>query len=210
MANTSRLLFVGNSFTFRNDLPGLIAQLAPVPIQTQMIVAGGASLRQHINSGAVQAALDNAPWDRVILQEQSTLPFKSPARFAESVRELDELIRGHGAQTALYQTWARQNAPETQDALSGEYAKMAQELGALLVPVGEAWQAVLREWPEAPLYDADGSHPSPAGSYLAACVFAAALWQKNPIGAPLPEKLKIEDAARLQTAAWRTLDSGCD
>ena len=209
MANTSRLLFVGNSFTFRNDLPGLIAQMAPVPIETQMIVSGGASLRQHINSGAVQAALESASWDWVVLQEQSTLPIKSPARFADSVREMHALITAHGAQTALYQTWARKNAPETQNVLSSEYAKLATELGARLVPVGAAWQGVLHEKPDAPLYDTDGSHPSPVGSYLAACVFVAALWAKNPSGAPVPDalKMKSEDATLLQKAAWRAAKS---
>ena len=175
----TRLLFVGNSFIFRNDLPALVQQLAPVPLETQTVVAGGASLRQHINSGAVKAALANAKWNYVILQEQSTLPIKNPARFAANVRELHELISTHGATTALYQTWARQNAPETQQPLSAAYADLARELGVLLIPVGDAWHSALRENPKAPLFDADGSHPSLAGSQLAASVFAQTLWKSN-------------------------------
>jgi lysophospholipase L1-like esterase len=127
----------------------------------------------------VKAALANTKWDYAVLQEQSTLPIKNPARFAANVRELDEMIRAHGARTALYQTWARQNAPQTQQALSAAYADLAHELGALLIPVGDAWQNALRENPAAPLFDADGSHPSLAGSQLAARVFAEALWKRN-------------------------------
>src|SRR5512135_2633891 len=49
---TTRMLFVGNSYTARHDLPALVAQLGaeavpPVPIETQAITAGGASLRRH-------------------------------------------------------------------------------------------------------------------------------------------------------------------
>ncbi len=207
MTNTSRLLFVGNSYTFRNDLPGLIAQMAPMPLESSSIVAGGASLRRHINSGEVAAALGDSRWDFVVLQEQSTLPLKNAARFGAGVRELDAIIRAHGAKTALYQTWARQNAPDTQDALSAEYANLARELGALLVPVGAAWQNVLRNAPNTPLFDADGSHPSPLGSYLAACVFTAALWQRNPLGLALPDGVTIsnEHAALLQNAAWQAV-----
>jgi hypothetical protein len=205
MNNISRLLFVGNSYIFRNDLPGLITQMAPCAVESQSIVAGGASLRRHINSGAVITALGESEWDFVVLQEQSTLPLKNAARFGASVRELDELIRAHGARTALYQTWARQNAPESQNALSDEYAKLATELGALLVPVGTAWQDVLQKRPNATLFDPDGSHPTPLGSYLAACVFVATLWKTDPRGLEMPQNLKIDaaDAEFVQNAAWQ-------
>ncbi len=205
-SSVSRLLFVGNSFTFRHDLPGLMAQMAPQSIESQMIVAGGASLRLHLNSGAVQTALAEK-WDIVILQEQSTLPIKNTKRFHENVREMQELISETGAQTALYQTWARQNAPATQDTLNIAYENIGREIGALLIPVGAAWQAALAVQNDLPLYDSDGSHPSPLGSYLAACVFVAKLWQKDARGLLVPEALKIEEshAALVRDAAWQAL-----
>ena len=203
----ARLLFVGNSYTFRNDLPGLVAQLAPHRVETRNIVAGGASLRRHINSGAVAAALEAEDWDVVILQEQSTLPVKNASRFAASVRELNALIIAHGARTALYQTWARQNAPESQSVLSESYAELAAELGALLIPVGEVWSNVLETHPALQLFDADGSHPAPLGSYLAACVFTAKLWNLNPQSLTVPAALKIsvEQAAVARTSAANCL-----
>src|SRR5512136_413033 len=88
---SSRILFVGNSYTSRNDLPRLVSALAatalqPRQVHTQAIVAGGASLKRHWNSGKVHEALATSTWDYVVLQEQSTLPFKSPQRYHESVR----------------------------------------------------------------------------------------------------------------------------
>ncbi|HEY0076048.1 MAG TPA: DUF4886 domain-containing protein [Abditibacteriaceae bacterium] len=209
MTAFSRLLFVGNSYTFRNDLPGLIAQMAPHEIASQSIVAGGASLRLHLNKGEVAKTLNESNWDIVILQEQSTLPVKNCKRFHENVRELHQIIKGHDAPTALYQTWARKNAPETQEALSSAYESIAEEIGALLIPVGKAWQIALKMQPDTPLFDADGSHPSSLGSYLAACVFVAALWQKDPRGLTVPEDLQIEDAhtALVRDAAWQSLQA---
>jgi hypothetical protein len=209
MASFSRLLFIGNSYTFRNDLPGLIAQMAPHEITTRTIVAGGASLRLHLNKGSIANALDEAKWDIVILQEQSTLPLKNAARFHQNVRDCHALIEESGAQTALYQTWARQNAPETQDALSAAYETIAKEIGARLIPVGKAWKGTLKMQPNVPLFDADGSHPSLLGSYLAACVFAATFWDKDPRGLPLHNDLNLDDehASVVRDAAWQAMQN---
>ena len=209
MASFSRLLFIGNSYTFRNDLPELIAQMAPHEITTQSIVAGGASLRLHLNKGSVTKALDNSDWDWVVLQEQSTLPLKNPARFHQNVRDCQQIIEEFDAQTALYQTWARQSAPETQEALNAAYDSIASEIGALLIPVGKAWQGALKMQPDVPLFDTDGSHPSTLGSYLAACVFVAMLWDKDPRGLIVPGSLDIDskNASLVRDAAWQAIQS---
>jgi hypothetical protein len=175
----TRILFIGNSFTQRNDLPGLIARLAAAhgrQVSHELISAGGASLRRHWNAGQALARIESGEFDYVVLQEQSTLPIKSPARMAESVRLFDAAIKQAKAKTVLYMTWARQLAPETQQAITDAYESLGKELGAIVVPVGKAWQRFLHRHSEPALYDRDGSHPSPAGSYLAACVFAATLW----------------------------------
>jgi hypothetical protein len=191
-----RILFIGNSFTARNDLPSLLtamaAQAQPAKvIESQAILANGASLRQHWNAGTAAETIRQSKWDYVVLQEQSTLPIKNATRFHENVRLLHEVIQECGATTVLYLTWARQNAPETQENLSTATHQIAAELGALVAPVGCAWQAALQQDTALPLHDKDGSHPSPLGSYLAACVFYAALLKQNPTGLPAPEAVKV-------------------
>ena len=179
------VLFIGNSFTARNDVPTLIAQLAAArghALTHRLIQAGGASLRMHWNKGEAQRAIAESRWDRVVLQEQSTLPIKNPRRMHENVRLFDEVIRASGAQTVLYLTWARRHAPETQALITRAYREIGAELGAAVAPVGEAWERVLQTPGHPDLYDADGSHPSLAGSYLAACVLFATLYGENPVG----------------------------
>ena len=83
-----KALFVGNSFTARNDLPGLVAQLAAAwgrRLEHRLISAGGASLRTHWNAGVALEAIQGGQYDHVVLQEQSTLPIKNARRMHENV-----------------------------------------------------------------------------------------------------------------------------
>jgi hypothetical protein len=206
-----QILFIGNSFTARNDLPGLIAGLAAArgkSIRHRLISAGGASLRAHWNAGTARKAINDGPYDLVVLQEQSTLPVKNAKRMRENVQLFDEAIRAAGAKTVLYMTWARRHEPEAQQAITDAYTSIGQELGATVVPVGVAWQSFLRKYDQPALHDRDQSHPTLAGSYLAACVFLTVLFNENPVGidsavAGLEEK----DRVLLQKVAWQACQS---
>lgn len=197
---------MGNSFTGRNGLPGLVAGLAGergAGVEYRLISAGGASLRQHLNAGVALEAIAQGGYDVVVLQEQSTLPGKNAARMHEAVREFHAAIEAAGAQTALYLTWARRNAPEGQQAITSAYATIAAEVGATLVPVGIVWERFLAHQDSLVLHDKDGSHPAPAGSYLAACVFLIALLGEDPVGIEHPVKgLDAHTTGLLQQAAW--------
>ncbi|HEY7309175.1 MAG TPA: hypothetical protein VH643_07360 [Gemmataceae bacterium] len=155
-------LFIGNSFTARNDLPGLVAQLAAARgrrLEHRLISAGGASLRTHWNAGVALEAIQGGQYDHVVLQEQSTLPIKNARRMHENVRLFDEAIKAAGAQTALYMTWARRNAPQSQQTITDAYVGIGRELAATVVPVGLAWQRFLGKHDEPVLHDKDQSHP---------------------------------------------------
>jgi hypothetical protein len=201
------ILFIGNSFTQRNDLPGLLAAMAQergVHIRHNLISAGGASLRTHWNSGRAAKEIEAGDYDYVVLQEQSTLPVKNPKRMAENVRLFDEAVKQAGAKTVLYMTWARQFASESRTAITDAYNFIGEEIGALVVPVGDAWQKFVVKHKQPTLYDRDQSHPSLAGSYFAACVFMAALLKVNPVGIVAGGAgLDESDRKILQTAAWK-------
>lgn len=206
------VLFIGNSFTARNDVPRLIERLAASrghELRHDLVSAGGASLRAHWNKGAAAELIRSAGYDCVVLQEQSTLPVKNARRMHENISLFDGIIRASGATTALYLTWARRNAPESQEAITSAYVTIAEELGARVVPVGVAWESLLGEADPPVLHDRDMSHPSPAGSYLAACVFFAVLFKASPVGIPIaPAGVPDEVAARLQRTAWAAARSG--
>lgn len=172
-----RLLFIGNSYTARNDLPGRLQRLARVlgrTISVRLIAAGGASLKRHWNAAGTIEAL-NEGWDACVLQEQSTLPIRNPARYFESVRLFDQAIRASGGRTVLYLPWHRQGEAAHWPALSDAVLSIAREIGAAAVPVGIAWRIALARDPTLPLYAPDGSHPTALGTTLAALTFAIAL-----------------------------------
>jgi hypothetical protein len=204
-------LFIGNSFTARNDLPGLVASLAAArghKLAHRLISAGGASLRTHWNSGEAAKAIRECKYDAVILQEQSTLPVKNARRMHENIRLFDEAIKAAGAMTVLYMTWARQHAPESQQAITDAYNDIGRELGATVMPVGTAWQQFLAKHDQPALHDKDQSHPSPAGSYLAACVFLAVLFGESPVGIDGEHNgLTAKVRTLLQKAAWQASKS---
>ena len=203
-----RILFIGNSYTARHDLPRLIAQLArPQVIDTELIFAGGASLRRHWNAGRAATAIARGGWDYVVLQEQSTLPVKNRLRYHENVRLFDGAIKAIHAKTMLYLTWARANALPTQDAIDGAVEEIAREIGAGVVPVGAAWRMVTAEHPQIALYLPDGSHPTAAGAYLSACVFVGVLANVDPRTLPTPPVLELDGttAEALRGAAARAI-----
>ena len=141
MAKTKRLpsiniLFIGNSFTQRNNLPELLAELAAArdaSLKHQLVSVGGASLRTHWNAVRAAKEIETGKYDYVVLQEQSTLPVRNAARMAENVRLFDEVIQRAGSKTVLYMTWARRNAPEAQAAITDAYNTIGHELGAIVV-----------------------------------------------------------------------------
>jgi hypothetical protein len=206
-----KVLFIGNSFTARNDLPGLIAKLAAArgkTLEHRLISAGGASLRTHWNAGHALKAIQSGEYDHVVLQEQSTLPVKNVKCMHESVRLFDEAIKAAGARTVLYMTWARQHEPASQETIADAYASIGRELDAAVVPVGLAWQRFLGKYDRPVLHDKDQSHPTLAGSYLAACVFLAVLFRESPVGLDGEVHGLIDkDLALLQKVAWQTWSS---
>lgn len=188
-----RILFLGNSYTYYNHLAGLVEGMARVAggraVETASVTRGGATLEVlYFDTGAL-AALRGSRWDLVVLQEHSTLGFSYqngdqvvnlPVGFHNWVRIWDAEIRAQGAHTVLLNTWARRGRPEMQPNLDWAYAAIARELGIGLIPAGTAFRNATGE----ELYQPDGSHPSEAGSYLAACAAVEILLATGCQGAP--------------------------
>ena len=184
---TIRVLFIGNSYIYVNDLPWLIQQLAESAketkrLETEMVVVGGSTLKSHWKRGKALRLLKAKQWDYVVLQEQSTLPITNPKEMYKYASLFDAEIKRVNSQTVFYLTWAKQNQPETQQILTDSYMTIARELQAKVVPVGIAWQKVQEANPKLNLYNPDQSHPSPIGSYLAACVFYKTFYQGSLVG----------------------------
>ncbi|MFN6483093.1 MULTISPECIES: SGNH/GDSL hydrolase family protein [unclassified Nostoc] len=182
-----RVLFIGNSYTYFNDLPWLTQQLAasakePKTLETEMVVVGGATLKSHWKRGKAIKRLKAKRWDYVVLQEQSNLPITNPKEMYNYATLFDAEIKRVNSQTVFYLTWAKQNQPETQQILTNSYMSIAKELKAKVAPVGIAWQKIQEANLKLNLYSSDQSHPSPIGSYVAACVFYTTFYENSPVG----------------------------
>jgi len=202
-----KVLFIGNSFTYYNNMPAMLARLTASPgsprqIQTDAVTAGGATLGQLWEWRLARKAIQDQKWDYVVLQEQSARPADNPQKMDEFVRKFDAEIRSSGAKTVLYLTWAHRGQPETQPLIDQAYFTIAKELSAQVAPVGPAWRAALARAPNIPLYQSDSRHPTATGSYLAACVFYLVLLG-HQLSCPAIEHNGIsqQDAAVARSAA---------
>lgn len=191
-----RILFIGNSYTYVNNLPAMLSRLAESSRPVRMLHGefagvGGGTLMSHWRGGRAVEMIRGGAWDYVVLQEQSMLAGSrvngrpimgdpETSGFYEAARLFDAEIKKSGARTVFYLTWARKTRPEMQARLNDAYVRIARELNALLVPAGPAWQRARQQHPGIELYVEDGSHPSSAGTFLAAAVFYATLFGDKP------------------------------
>jgi hypothetical protein len=203
-----RVLFIGNSYTFANELPEMLAALARSggrEMEVAMSAQGGWTLDTHSQSKETLEELEQRQWDYVVLQEQSVLPAQPKERersMYPAVRLLQTTIDGNGADAILFMTWGRRDGLSNegyedfgamQAELESGYMRIADELDVLVAPVGIAWQRAIERDPGLGLWSADGSHPSEIGSYLSACIFYAVITRQSPEGlayvAGMPEEL---------------------
>jgi hypothetical protein len=203
----TRVLFIGNSYIYEQDMPELLAGLAESAspkqcVETAMVVRGGATLAELWNGGEAINAIRSGDWDFVVLQEQSMTPLLDQAAMAGAVRAFNRAITASGAQTVLFLTWARQHSLQSQAQISAAYLALGRELGALVAPVGVAWARTGQLDPSIGLYAPDQSHPAPAGAYLTASVFYATLFGSSPSGLDALGAVTAEQARTLHEAAW--------
>ncbi len=187
-----RILMLGNSLTFYNDMPRMLAELTGAEVVQH--TRGGARLSEHLNPAArlgalTQAALREERWDFVVLQEMSHGPVTAPDRFFSSARRLCKQIRENGALPILYATWGYKKGGDRLKVKGWDYEWMvrgmleayhraALENVALIADVGRRFYE-LSDTQE--LYADDGVHPSEAGSRLAAETIAEVIKEHSDL-----------------------------
>lgn len=211
------ILFIGNSYTYVNDLPSVFAEVAAaqgLSVTVSSVTKGGWTLEKHASpadecGARVVAAFAENKYDYVILQEQSYRPIVKFDLFATAVHTLATMARQNGAQPILYATWGRAEgcpllaelsltSAEMTDALADAYTKVGATEDIPVAYVGRAWKAASG----ADLYHPDLSHPAPAGTYLAALTLIAKIFAVDPVQIPYtPDFLSADADALLKTAA---------
>ncbi|MBX9905469.1 MAG: hypothetical protein K2Y31_14010 [Burkholderiales bacterium] len=220
-----RVLFVGNSYFYYNASLHFHARrvaLAADPAWAKPFIyksstIAAAPLAHHniehlITPGNIGV---KDPFDMVILQGNSTdaLSEKSHASFREKAIEFNKLITGRGAMTALYMPPAhvkpsKRAGPDMMRKTEDMYVSVGNEIGALVIPTGLAFEEAYRRRPDIKLHqEYDGSHPTLLGTLLGAYTVYAALYGKSPVGNDynFHQLIAAEDAAFLQQVADDTV-----
>jgi hypothetical protein len=189
-----RVLFIGNSLTYANDLPAMVQALSEAANRPRLVYKTIAlpdySLEDHWNHGDARRAIAGGKWDVVVLQQGPSALMESRRLLVDYVRRFDGLIRGAGARTAVFMVWPSKARSKDFDGVVASYTGAAREVGALLMPGGRAWREAWRRKPDAALYASDDFHPSVAGSYLAAVVIYQQLYNDTQTRPPACLKVR--------------------
>lgn len=209
---TFRVLFVGNSLTYVNDLPRMVAALADSAgveaTYVETVAFPNYALEDHWARGDALRAIRRGGWRYVVMQQgPSSLP-ESRANLIEWAGRFAAEIRAAGAIPALYTVWPDASRIAFLPDVIESYRLAAEAAQGVVLPAGAAWQAAWRRNGAFPLYGGDGFHPSAAGTYLAAITIVGRLFDRPATGLPrgldvggARLQLSPADAALLQAAA---------
>ena len=224
--DTVKVLWIGNSYTYFNDVPEMVRNLAEsqgITIQNTTVLKGGEKLSGHLQNPVLISELEKGGWDYMIMQEFSSGPAYSTKYVMENIfpyaEAIDSIAHAFSpdVQTVFYMTWGHKNGnirqtpyPLDDDYISMQrriittYIDLSYELGAWCAPVGLAWMKVREAFPEIELYTEDNFHPSLAGSWLAANTIFTTLY-RQPYFESAPDGLAPGDGAILQRIAEETV-----
>ncbi len=216
-----KVLFLGNSYTYSNNMPQILASIADGMGDSLIYdshLPGGFTLDNHANAPLSTSKIAAGGWDYLVLQEQSQLP-AFQTYFSNGTFGMASMFRTNSpcGRIMFYMTWGRKNGDASNCAswppvctyagmdslLRLRYIEMADWHRGDISPVGAAWRWIRLNYPNIELYQSDESHPSAAGSYLAACVFYTSIFKKDPTminynyGLPLSEATALKLAAKV-------------
>jgi hypothetical protein len=222
------VLFIGNSYTYVNNLPSMVQQIGYSmgdSIFVDESTVGGYSLEDHSTYPNTLLKINQQPWDYVVLQDQSQKPSLEPGFVDTAVIPyalfLDSLIHANNActKTAFYMTWGRKYGDASncafyppvctysgmQQRLKESYLLMSDTCKAIVAPVGEAFNLSIQTDSSLNLYQSDLSHPSVEGSFLSANTIYSTITHKQVINQDYTAGLPVDTAAYLQYIAWTTV-----
>jgi hypothetical protein len=222
---TKEVLFVGNSYTFYNDLPNMVKQIALSfgdTLNYETSTPGGASFNMHSTNTTTISKINQKVWDYVVLQAQSQEPSLSTnyvnTNVYPAVQSLIDIIENNSncIEPMFFMTWGRKYGDASnctpwppvctylgmQQQLRIRYLDFTFTHDASCSPVGMAWKESIEQDSTLNLYSPDNSHPSLEGSYLSACTFYSSLFKKTSIGSSyIPNGIDSASASFLQNIA---------
>ncbi len=165
-----RILFIGNSHTYMNDLPAfvkLIAEEDGFTCDVTMLAHGGWYLADHVKEPQTRFNVVFGNYNYIVVQEHSH-PFDRIDDYRSAVKTIASWAEKAKSKLVVFATWARKDDEASQDYMNQINREIALDNDAILAPVGEGWWRYKNSWPDLELYDEDGAHASRAGSEYAA------------------------------------------
>lgn len=184
--DTLKVLFVGNSYTYMNNLPQIISIISDncdTKLITQKSCSGGARIKDHWqgNRGLrTKELISVGNYDIVVLQGQSREPINERDSLIKYSSLFCELIKEKGGKPYFFANWSRKKEPQNQKVIHDVYRSLALNTGAECVSVGLSWEMAKKARPGIELYSFDGSHPSELGTFLTGCMFVNSILNKLP------------------------------
>lgn len=219
-----KALFIGNSFTYYNDIPKITESIAKdigYDFVSESVTKGSHTLEQFSNSNdeygkIVDQKLNaNNNYDYVILQEQSTRSYSNFDSFSSSVGKLLDKINStqESCETRLYETWGyneeavskQMTIPELEDLICEKYDTVAKKFNLNVHYVGKGFSEVYTNYPSINLYHEDNKHPSYSGSYLSALIHVGSIFNCDVRITNFNGSLSDEDATILKEVAYNVV-----
>ncbi len=219
-AQPSNVLFIGNSYTHMNYLFKIYQNLASSKgkkVIVDTLAVSGSSLKGHALRENTYKKMKASNWDYVFIQGYSRELAKDSATIvAQTIPYAQQLIDSLKKYNPCinifyYMTWGyaegfKDSIPDDsyelmQERIRKGYLQLSEATGKLPVaPVGMVWKHVREKYPELNLYTSDNSHPSPYGSYIAACTFYTAIYKESPVDGAFPKQIDATIAKNIQKA----------
>ena len=177
---TYRLLFVGNSLTYYNNLPELVKKQAKkqgVRIKYEMVAKPNYAIVDHWVEGEVQKLISKHKYDYVIVQQGPSSQQEGRQMLIESGKDYAQLCKDSNATLCYFMVWPSRTYYYTFDGVIKNHKAAATLNDAILLPVGEVWKDYFDRTNDFQYYGEDGFHPSLLGSKVAAWVIVEHLFK---------------------------------
>lgn len=216
-----KILFVGNSYTYFNDMPSIFSELLAEngkTAQVDSVTKGGRKLFENLdaedeNHQKIAKLVNENEYDVLFLQEHSQLPALDEAKFFEGVKGVMELVKAK--KTVLYATWGRKEGSDVlaergwtskdmSKIISSAYVRAAERFGTEMSRVGDCFLYLTENAPSLEIYQEDKSHPSYIGSCVAALMHYKTLFLELP-GSFSAFKISSDELEIIKTAVDRVV-----
>lgn len=168
---STNLVFIGNSLTYTNDLPSLVEKYAKtkgIIVKTKMIALPNYGLEDHWNDGEIQKLIKSKNYDYIIIQQGPSSQEYGRISLLEYGKKLNDLCKENKTKLVFLMVWPSKKYYHTYDRVIKNYTNAANQVSALLCPVGKVWKAHFDKTKDLSYFGVDGFHPSLKGSKIAA------------------------------------------